>query len=58
VARELDHLSQYIFVGIPSSMCSRLPNASVEVLHSAEETGLGVDGLPEGTQTFLTYQDM
>jgi hypothetical protein len=42
VARELEHLSQSIFVGIPHSVCSRLPDDSVEVLHPAEKTGLGV----------------
>jgi hypothetical protein len=39
-------------MGIPRSLCSGLPDASVEVLHPAEKTGLGVDGLPEGTQNF------
>jgi hypothetical protein len=55
VARELDHLSQSIFVGIPRSVCSGLPDASVEVLHPAEETGLGVERLPEGTQNISRY---
>ena len=55
---DLNHLSLSIFVEMHHSICSQLPNASMEVLYPPGRDSLGVNILSESTSNFVTYPDI